>query len=166
MTSLASSLTGKRTLIWFLLVPPAVLVGTIVWFNSYFYPGYGLGGIGRDQYQSALLKVGEGFAASESLTLSSLLKSQHRSSGKRAHAWGVLRLSTPKGGEVHLWVSISWSPSRNRWQREDCTWLGDPRDRLFFAESLLELGNWKRIYYSLEHYGREELRRLREVRGR
>ncbi len=158
---------GKRRLAWFsLLVIVLLTAGAYTWFNDSFYPGYGLAGIGHDRPQAALIKVAEGFAASESLTVESVLKSQFRPEEAPTQGWGVLRLLTPQGGEIHLWVAISWSPSRQRWQRQECTWLADPRDRLFFADSLLALGTWKRVYYSLANYGREELRRLREVRGR
>ena len=143
------------------------LAALVVWFNVFFYPGYGLDGLGRGQYQAALLRGAAGFAASESLRVGKIIRCRFKEltpCGK-AFAWGTVLLFTPKGEEVYLWESLKWSPSRQRWQREKCLWLADPRDRLFFAKSLLGLGIFKKPYYGLANLSREFLRRLREVWG-
>lgn len=168
MGSLINHFLGREGRTWrrfgllAIMVLGLILAAVVIWFNVFFYPGYGLGGLAQEQYQAALLRVGEGFAASESLTLASLCRSNFRVlSPESAYAWGTLSLLTPEGEPVYLWVALHWS--RHRWWRENCYRLADPRDRLFFAESLLSLGNSKKIAYALENLTREELRRLREV---
>jgi hypothetical protein len=140
-------------------------LGAAVWFNAVFYPGYGLAGLGKDQYRQALLRVGGSYAASESLTLGPILQCNFKplGPGDRAYAWGTLGLLTAKGETIPLWVALKWSG--HHWQRRNCFLLADPRDRWLFVESRLGLSNFKKISYTLENIQREEWRRLREVWG-
>ena len=153
-----------RVLIWVGTGLALGMVATLIWFNALFYPGYGLGGLGQEQYQAALLRAAAGYAASESLTPGRLLRSQYRPLGRgQAETWGTLMLLTPKREEVYLWVYLKWSPFWQRWQRGNCLLLADPRDRIFFAEDISALGNLNKTAYTLENYWREWRRRLREV---
>ena len=139
------------------------LIIAIILFNTIFYPGFGLGGLKKEQYQEALLTAARSYAASEGLTLGSGLWSEFQSHKKETLAWGTLILLTPTGKEVNLWVSLAWSPFWHRWLRYKCELLADPRDRILFAESLLTLGNFRKVYFTVMNLSREELRRWREV---
>ncbi len=48
-----------RVLIWVGTGLALGMVATLIWFNALFYPGYGLGGLGQEQYQAALLRAVE-----------------------------------------------------------------------------------------------------------
>jgi hypothetical protein len=153
----------KRIITWAVLGVGIGLVIVPVWFNAFFYPGSGLSGFERHQYEEALLKVGAGFAASESLSLVKLLGSQFRSLGpeKDAFAWGTMLLLSQKQDQVYLWVSLKWAPHRHQWLRTGTFWLADPRDRILFAER--QLTNFEKTRFTLENMWREQKRRIREV---
>jgi hypothetical protein len=139
------------------------LVMAIVLFNIVLYPAFGLEDFKKEQYRQALVAVGQSYAASEGLTFRSVSLLTMKTHGKNALAWGTLALRTPAGEEVDLWASLQWYPFWHRWLRFKCYLLADPRDRILFAESLLTLGNFRKVYFTLENLSREELRRWREV---
>ena len=146
------------------LIITVVMVG--IGFNVGYYPFYRLQGVEREQYREALTRAAKGFAVSESLQFEKCLRSEFRElEGKgSAYAWGVFALATHTHEKINLWVALEWSPFWNSWFRTRCQWLADPRDRIFFAESQLKLGNFKKMFSLGESVYREELRRLREVR--
>jgi hypothetical protein len=135
------------------------------WFNNFFYPSHGLRKIPREQYQKALLAAGASFAASESLEMKQLISSRFRESGPRdrAYVWGTFRLRNSQGAEVFLWTSLNWSVYLNRWERESCVLLADPRNPLPLAPSILSMGNLAKISLTMQYEWREEQRRLRSV---
>jgi hypothetical protein len=146
------------------MIVTGVAVG--IGFNVGYYPFCRLQGVEREQYQVALTRAARGFAVSESLQVENCLRSEFRElAGKKsAYAWGVFALANHAHEKVYLWVALEWSPFWNSWFRTRCQWLADPRDRIFFAESQLKLGNLKKMFFLSESVCREELRRLREVR--
>jgi hypothetical protein len=122
--------------------------------------------LSQEQYQEALQRVGARFAAFESLNFKALIRSQWRSQGPQgALAWGTLALQTPGGEEAYLWVSLQWSAILNSWKVKQCFLLADPRDRHFFAESLLAVGTWQKISSALSLLKRKFTRRWNEIWG-
>jgi hypothetical protein len=142
-----------------------VVLALVASFNRLIYPPMALWGVGRHQFQEALRRVAAGYAASESLTRQELLWSRVRELDPQgpAYAWGTFQFLSPRGEEVFFWASVAWSPALNCWKRQHCQHLADPQDKVLFAESILSLGNLEKILYSVENWGREMRRRIREV---
>ena len=134
-------------------------------FTFVFYPVHGLTGLGRRQHEAAIMRAAKEFASSESMVATSLERSRFEAVGENsnAYAWGTVTLLTPGGDHVHLWVSLRWSAFWQRWHRNEILILADPRDRLFFAQSLLSLGSIKKTLYIIQNVRRETLRQIREV---
>ena len=134
-------------------------------FTFLIYPFYGLRGFDREQYEAAIMKAAKDFAPSESLAVSSLIRSRFEALGENedAYAWGSVSLLSPRGDRVYLWVSLKWYGSWHRWRRDSIFIMADPRDRLFYAESVLALGSFKKTIYAIQNYRRETLRQVREV---
>lgn len=73
-----------------------LLAALVIWFNPYYYPGHGINCLAQTKYREALLRVGAGFAASESLKLTSLLYSKFRQPKKIKPApWEPLCFKPP-----------------------------------------------------------------------
>jgi hypothetical protein len=139
------------------------IAGFMVWFNLIFYPQYELSSFKGPQYQDVLLKVGEGVAASESLTVVRLLDSQFfsPSPGGDAYAWGTVELHNVQHEKVYVWIGIRWSALQKSWLRRNIDWMADPRDRVFLADGPIE--NLKLFCLSIDNLWREFERRLKEV---
>lgn len=134
-------------------------------FIFVIYPFHGLKGLGRAQYEAAIMKAAKDFAASESLVPSSLVRSRFEALDEDgdACAWGSVSLHTPEGDQVHLWVSLEWFALWHGWSRDSIFIMADPRDRIFFAERLTTLGSFKKTHYAIQNARREALRRIRDV---
>ncbi|MGA3114626.1 MAG: hypothetical protein ABSF90_09375 [Syntrophobacteraceae bacterium] len=134
-------------------------------FTFFVYPFHGLKGFGREQYEAAIMKAAKDFAPSESLAVSSIVKSRFEAMGENedAYAWGSVSLRAPCGDQVYLWVSLKWYGSWHRWRRDSIFIMADPRNRLFYAESVLALGSFKKTIYAIQNAKCETLRNIREI---
>jgi hypothetical protein len=158
---------GARRAAWLALAGAALAAaGFALYFNLWLYPGLGLSGFSRADSQAALGQAALGFARSTGMAMDRFDMVKFREiEGGEAYVWGAAVMrpadAARPGGEVLVWVYLSFDGFRRSWVRVDAQVLAADDNEMYFEPG--RPGQFERARLALRKIADEEARRFREV---
>lgn len=113
------------------------------WFNWHYYPAFNLYGVGKSDYEKALVVVAKGYAKSVKQRFLKLdsMRYKETSFDDSSYAWASVAMSSPDThgkslpSHQHVWIFLAKKGRDSPWLRRDLSLLANPEEDALYSGS-------------------------------